>query len=105
LEILRKQGKKNLHTILTIDKHPRVEGSKIHLTLSSKAIKEELQRNQENVLNYLRRHLNNFEIEFVIDVKEQIQEEFVYTKKDKFKKLLEKYPDLIYLKQNLKLDL
>jgi DNA polymerase-3 subunit gamma/tau len=105
LEILRKQHEKNMHSILTIDKKPKVVGSKIHLTLSSNALKTELERNKEKVLNYLRRHLNNYDIDFVIDVKEEIQNEFVYTKKDKFNKLLEKYPDLQFVKDKFKLDL
>jgi DNA polymerase-3 subunit gamma/tau len=105
LEILRKQHEKNMHSILTIDKKPRVEGNNIHIILSSNALKTELERNKEKVLNYLRRHLNNYEIDFVIEVKEEIQKELVYTKNDKFNKLMEKYPDLIIFKEKFKLNL
>ena len=105
LEILRKHHEKNLLSILTIDKKPRIIDHKIHLTLTSQVLKEELQRLKEKVLNYLRSQLNNYEIDFVIEVKEGKKKDFVYTKQDKFNKLLEKYPHLAYLKEKFKLDI
>jgi len=105
LDLLRKHQEKNLLSILTIDKKPRIIDHKIHITLTSQVLKDELQRIKEKILNYLRSNLNNYDIDFVIEVKEEKKKEFVYTKKDKFKKLVEKYPDLLYLKQKFKLDI
>jgi len=89
---------------LTIDKKPRVIDNKIHITLSSSVLKDELIKNKEKVLNYLREHLNNYEIDFEISINEQKEEELIYTKSDKFKKLVQKNPDLIYLKDKFKLN-
>ena len=105
LELLRKNQEQNLLSILSIDKKPRVQGAKIHLTLSSQALKQELERIKEKTLNFLRQKLNNYDIDFVLEVQEQLKEELVYTKKDKFKKLLRKYPDLAVLKDKFKLDI
>ncbi len=104
LDKLRKNHEKNLLSILTIDKYPRIIDQKIHLTLTSKALKTELERNKEKVLKFLRTNLNNYDIDFVIEVKEEKKKEFIYSNKDKLKKLMEKYPDLIYLKDKFKFD-
>jgi len=105
LELLRKNQEQNLLSILSIDKKPRVKGVKIHLTLPSYALKQELERSKEKTLSYLRRKLNNYEIDFVIGVQEQLKEELVYTKRDKFKKLERKYPALSVLKEKFNLDI
>ena len=105
LDKLRKNKEKNLLSILTIDQHPRVNGDKIQLTLSSEALKEELTYNKEDVLKFLRTNLNNYDIDFEIIIKEEIKEKFAYTKKEKFNKLVEKYPDLLYLREKFKLNI
>jgi len=105
LDKLRKNKERNLLSILTIDKNPRVEGSSIHLTLTSEPLKTELERSKEKILKFLRINLNNFDIDFVITVKEEKKKEFVYSYKDKFNKMAEKYPDLKYLQQKFKIDL
>ncbi len=105
LKKLRLNNERNLLSILTIDREPRVQMPYIHLTLPSEALKKELERNKEKVLKFLRQNLQNYDIDFVIEVKEEKKKEFVYTKKDKFRKMIEKYPDLIYLKEKFNIDL
>ena len=105
LDKLRKNHEKNLLSILTIDRKPRAINGKIHLTLSSEALKKELERTKEKVLKFLRQNLNNYDIDFVINVKEEKKKELVYSKKDKFNKLVQKYPDLAYLKTKFKIDI
>ena len=104
LDKLRKNHEKNLLSILTIDRKPRAIDGKIHLTLSSEALKKELERTKEKVLKFLRYNLNNYDIDFIISVKEEKKKELVYSKKDKFNKLVQKYPDLAYLKMKFKID-
>ena len=105
LDHLRKNRKKNLLSMLTIDKHPKVVDRMIHLTLSGEGLKRELERNKESVLKFLRKSLNNYDIDFVIEVNEEKQSEVAYTKQQKFDKMLEKNPDLHYLHQKFKLNL
>ena len=105
LDKLRKNKEKNLLSILTIDPNPKVKGHKIDITLSSQPLKTELERNKENVLKFLRTNLNNYDIDFSITVKEEIKDQLVYTKKDKFNKLANKYPDLLYLIKKFKIEI
>ncbi len=105
LEKLRKNHERNLLSILTIDSYPRVIDHKIHLTLTSEALKKELERTKEKVLKFLRSNLHNYDIDFVIEVKEEKKKEFIYSNKDKLRKLMEKYPDLVYLKDKFKFDI
>ncbi len=104
LEILRKNQEKNFLSILSIDENPTLEGAKIKLTLSNQSLKKELERNKEKVLKYIRTKLNNFDIDFKITVNEEKQKDFVYTRPQKFQKMVEKYPDLQYLKDKFDLD-
>jgi len=104
LDNLRKNQEKNLLSILSIDPSPKLEGAKIGLVLSNNSLKKELERNKEKVLKYLRTNLNNFDIDFKITVNEEKQKDFVYTRPQKFQKMLEKYPDLQYLKDKFDLD-
>ncbi len=105
LDKLRANKEKNLLSILTIDRHPRIIDHQIHLTLTSEALKKELEQTKEKILKFLRYNLNNYDIDFVISVKEEKKQEVIYSKKDKFRKLLKKNPDLLYLKQKFKIDI
>ena len=105
LDHLRKNNKVNMLSMLTIDRNPRTVERKIHLTLSSNSLKRELERKKEGVLKYLRNKLNNYDIDFVIEVNEEKQSEIAYTKQQKFDKMLKKNPDLAYLHTKLKLNL
>jgi len=105
IEKLRKNKEKNLLSILTIDRNPKLEGSKIKLVLTSEPLKRELERNKEKILKFLRRNLNNYDIDFIIEINAEKEKDFVYSKADKFKKLVEKNPDLEYLKDRFGLDI
>ena len=104
LDKLRKNHERNMLSILTIDKNPRVEVPYIHLTLTSEALKTELERAKEKILNFLRYNLRNYDIDFKIKVNEEKKKDFVYTKEQKFNKMMEKYPDLAYLKSKFKIE-
>lgn len=105
LDKLRSNNEKNILSILSIDKNPKLEGHKIRLILSSDALKRELERAKEPVLKFLRGNLKNYDIDFIIEVNEEKQKELVYSKQDKFRKLVEKFPDIQYLKEKFDLDI
>ncbi len=105
LDKLRANKEKNLLSILTIDRNPKVIDHKIHLTLTSEALKKELEQSKERILKFLQYNLNNYDIDFVITVKKpDKKQEVVYSKKDKFRKLVEKNPDLLYLQKKFKIN-
>jgi len=105
LDKLRSNNDKNFLSILSIDENPKLEGHKIKLILSSLALKKELERSKEAVLKFLRGNLKNYDIDIIIEVNEEKQKELIYSKQDKFGKLVEKYPDVQYLKQKFDLDI
>jgi len=73
-------------------------------------IENHVQLNQIDVIkvdlvNYLRKHLNNFSISFESPVKKNESKVHVYTDEEKYKVLAKKYPLLEKLREKLDLDL
>ena len=103
-DILTKQGKHNLASILSMDK-PKVKGTTIHLEYPNATNKVELERNQFDLMNYLRKSVNNYNISLSITVNEVLEKQYAYTPADKYDKLKEKNPNLELLKRTFDLDI
>ncbi len=68
-------------------------------------VQEELIRNvKPQLVSWLRRELKNSAIDIVTEVREDDSKRFAYTDGEKFEEMLEKNPDLAYLKQKFNLD-
>ncbi|MDP5158670.1 MAG: DNA polymerase III subunit gamma/tau [Flaviramulus sp.] len=102
-EILRNEGKHNLASILSIDT-PKVKGVTAYLEFPNETNKLELEKNLYEILSYLRKKLNNFDINLNIIVNEELDKQYVYSAKEKFEKLKEKNPNLDILKKTFDLD-
>lgn len=102
-DILRKKGQHNLATLMAIDT-PKVIDSTIHLTLPSDTGKRELESQQFELLKFIRKQLNNFEISLDIDVSDEMEKQYVYSPREKFEKLVEKNPNLELLRKTFNLD-
>lgn len=94
----------NLLTILSLDM-PKLDGATINLTFPNETNKVELERDSFEVLNFLRKKLNNFSINFNITVNEVLQKKYAYTPQEKYDKLVEKNPNLALLRQTFDLDI
>ena len=103
-DYLIKKGEKIIASIMNADT-PKIKGSNIHLVFPSPLMKDQLLRAKGPLLKYLRENLNNFEIELVIDVNEEVTKKFAYTPQEKFLKLREKNPAIELLKNIFDLDL
>jgi len=101
---IQDKGQFNLASILTLDK-PKLKGNTIHLEFPNKTNKVELEREQYNLLGFLRKKLNNFDINLSITVNETKEKTFVYTTHEKFEKLKEKNPNIDILRKTFDLDL
>ena len=101
---LERSGKFNLASILTID-NPKVNETTIQLEFPNSTNKVELERHQTELLQYIRKELNNFEIDLSISVNEEKQKQFAYTPQEKYNLLKEKNPNLTLLKKTFNLDL
>ena len=101
---LQEQGKYNLASILSIDT-PKVKGTTIHLEFPNSTNKVELERQQFDLLLFLRKSLNNFDINLSITVNEEKEKQYAYTSKEKFEKLREKNPHIDTLRKTFDLDI
>ncbi|WP_338358436.1 DNA polymerase III subunit gamma/tau [Yeosuana marina] len=104
VENIQKEGKYNLASILSIDT-PKVKGTTIHLEFPNSTNKVELERQQFDLLSFLRKSLNNFDINLSITVNEEMDKQYAYTPLEKFEKLKEKNPNIEILKKTFGLDI
>jgi DNA polymerase-3 subunit gamma/tau len=103
IENLRKDGKHNLASILAIDV-PKVTGTTINLEFPNSTNKLEVERQQYNLLGFIRKALNNFDINLSITVNEVMEKQYAYTALEKFEKLKEKNPNIDLLRKTFDLD-
>jgi len=104
IERLLKEGKMNLASILSIDK-PKLKEAIIHLEFPNATNKVEVERQQFDLLQFLRKSLNNYDIALAITVNEEMQKKFAYTPDEKYEKLKEKNPNIELLRKTFDLDL
>ncbi len=83
---------------------PTFKNKTIHVTYPNETIKVELERSQQYLLNFISKKLNNYSISLTIEVNENEQKNYVYTTREKFEKLREKYPVMNELKKSFDLD-
>lgn len=104
ISTLQKEGKHNLASILSIDT-PKVKGTVIHLEYPNATNKVELERNQYDLMLYLRKTLSNYDISLSITVNEELEKQYAYTTFEKFEKLKEKNPNIDFLRKTFDLDI
>lgn len=100
---LEKDGKFNLASILRIDV-PTLKDTTIHLEFPNATNKIEVERQQYDLLSFLRKQLNNYDIVLDIKVNEEKEKLFAYTPEEKYDKLKEKNPKIELLKKLFELD-
>jgi DNA polymerase-3 subunit gamma/tau len=103
IEKLREDGKHNLASILSIDT-PKVTDTTAHLEFPNATNKVEVERQQYDLLGYIRKTLNNFDINLSITVNEVMEKQYAYTTLEKFEKLKEKNPSIDMLRKTFDLD-
>ena len=97
------EGKHNLASILSIDT-PKIKGTIAHLEFPNETNKVEVERQQYELLGYIRKALNNFDINLSITVNEVKGKQYAYTPYEKFEKLKEKNPNIDILRKTFDLD-
>ncbi|SER10748.1 DNA polymerase-3 subunit gamma/tau [Hyunsoonleella jejuensis] len=101
---IQKQGKHNLASILAID-IPKVKGTTVYLEFPNETNKVELERQQYELMGFLRKTLNNFDIKLSITVNETASKKYAYTTREKFEKMKEKNPAIDALRKTFDLDI
>lgn len=102
--LVQKEGKHILFSHLTMGE-PRVEGEIIHLIFPNNTIRLEVEREQGDLLGFIKKKLNNYNIDLAIEVNEEVAKKYAYTTREKFDKLNQKNPLLDTLRQTFDLDL
>ncbi len=102
---IEKEGKFNLASILSIDKPTLApDGFSIQLTFPNATNKVEVERQSFDLMSYLRKNLNNYDIALDITVNEELETKYAYTPIEKYEKLKEKNPNLELLRKIFDLD-
>ena len=96
--------KTNLVLALDVENPVLQEDYKIEITLSNTSQVELVQDEKMNILDFLRKKMNNDFIDLNFKVNEINKEDIPYTNSDKFKKMYEKNKNLEILGQKLGLD-
>ena len=104
IKILQDEGKHNLASILSIDT-PKLNGTNINLEFPNYTNKVELERQQYDLLSFIRKSLNNFDINLSITVNEEKEKQYAYTAKEKYNKLKKKNPHIESLRKTFDLDI
>jgi DNA polymerase-3 subunit gamma/tau len=103
-EKIENLGKYNLASILRIDK-PKLEDYNICLELPNTTNKIELESNQHDLLKYIRKDLNNYDIKLKVTINEKIEKKFTYTTKEKYELLKSKNTLIEKLRLDFKLSI
>ncbi|PKQ44614.1 DNA polymerase III subunit gamma/tau [Confluentibacter flavum] len=101
---LQDNGKHNLASILSIDT-PKLVGTTIYLEFPNVTNKVEVERQQYELLGFLRKSLNNFSIDLSITVNEEKEKQYAYSTLEKFEKLKAKNPNIDILRKTFDLDI
>lgn len=102
---LNELGKKSLYSTLKADK-PKLEGTQIHMVLSNTIQEMEILDMKADMMEFLRNHLQNFELDIVTEVRKGDDSKVhLYSDKEKYEAMKEKNPALEELRKRLNLDL
>ena len=105
VEIIDKKGQKILASNLNTDIPKLKEDFTIHIELPNGTMKKEIEREQFELMEYLRAKLNNHFIQLDISVNETTAKKFAFTPEEKYQKLREKNPVIDLLRTEFDLDL
>ncbi len=100
-----KKGQKILASNLSADIPKLKENSTLWIELPNTTMKKEIEREQYDLMTYLKEQLNNYEITLKITVNETTAKKFAFTPEEKYEKLREKNPLIDLLRNEFDLDL
>ena len=99
------KGKKILASSLATDTPKLQEGHLISIELPNSTMKKEVERDQLDLMTFLRKSLNNYSLKLRITVNEEVARQYAFTPEEKYEKLKEKNPAIDLLRQTFDLDL
>lgn len=104
VEIIDKDGRKILASNLNTDIPKLKDQTTLWIELPNGTMKKEVEREQYDLMEYLRLKLNNHFISLTITVNEETAKKFAFTPLEKYEKLREKNPVIDILRKEFDLD-
>jgi DNA polymerase-3 subunit gamma/tau len=98
-------GRKILASSLTTDVPKLFDETTIWIELPNDTMKKEVEREQHDLIDHLKRQLNNHLVSLRITVNEETAKKFAFTPEEKYRKLREKNPAIDLLRKTFDLDL
>ncbi len=105
VQILDDKGRKILASNLHSDVPKLKEGMYLCIQLPNDTMKKEVEREQYDLMEYLKEKLNNHSIQLNITVNEETAKKYAFTPEEKYQKLREKNPAIDLLRKEFDLDL
>ena len=102
---LNKDGKKIMASNLSSSEPELINETEVWLEMPNSTMKTEIEREQYPLLSFLRKKLNNYNIDLHIKVNEVLNKKYVYTPQEKYEKLREINPALEVLRKKFDLDI
>lgn len=103
IEKLLNKGEKSVASIMQIA-IPKVSKNTIKLELPNHVMKNQLKNFEHELLKFIRKKLNNYQINLKLKVNETFTQRKAYTPQEKYQKLKEKNTNLTKLINTFKLD-
>jgi DNA polymerase-3 subunit gamma/tau len=99
------EGRKILASNLSSDLPKLQDKNTILIELPNDTMKKEIEREQSELINFLKKGLNNYHIALTINVNEETAKKYAFTPQEKYEKLREKNPAIDLLRKTFDLDL
>lgn len=101
---LETKGKKIMAANLNMDEPQLHEDFSMSMTVPNQIIQQEIDRNKFELLDYLRDKLENDHLELEVIIKEEMNEKYIFTPEEKYKKMVEQNPSIAILKDTFDLE-
>ena len=99
------QVEKNLESILSISNPELKENNKVEYTLTNNTSRLELNKNKNELIDFLKKDLENDNISIEVKVNKLKEKKFIYTPTEKYDKLKKLNPNIETLRKEFKLNL
>ncbi len=102
---LDSQGRKILASNLNVDLPKLLDETTIGIVLPNHTMKKEIEREQHDLMMYLKKKLDNYAITLKVMVNEESAKKFAFTPEEKYNKIREKNAAIDVLRKTFDLDL
>jgi DNA polymerase-3 subunit gamma/tau len=104
-ERMEEKGRKILASSLSTDSPKLLKDHTIWIELPNSTMKKEVERDQHELMAYLKEALNNYSLQLKVTVNEETARQYAFTPEEKYQKLREKNPAIDLLRKTFDLDL